>query len=132
MDVVAHAGPVGRRVVVAVDQRRLPLEEHVEDLREQVVRAGVVQVCRARTDDVEVAQRRVLEAVGALGVAQQPLADQLASRRTATPGRSRVASVTRSTSGVPYVAALEEKTTLSTPAFFIARSREMVAVTFCS
>ena len=47
-------------------------------------------------------------------------------------GPVAVASVTRSVSGVPYVAALEENTTLSTPAFFIARSSEMVAVTFCS
>jgi hypothetical protein len=30
------------------------------------------------------------------------------------------------------VAALEEKTNLSTPAVFIARSRMIVAVTFCS
>ena len=47
-------------------------------------------------------------------------------------GRVAVVSVTRSTSGVPKMAALEEKTMFSTSAASIARSRLTVAVTFCS
>src|SRR5690625_5384773 len=45
-------------------------------------------------------------------------------------GVTAVVSVTRSTSGVPYVAAEEEKTRLPTPASFIASSRLIVPVTF--
>ena len=47
-------------------------------------------------------------------------------------GRVGVSSVTGSTSGVPNVAALEENTTLSTPASAMARSTLTVPVTFCS
>ena len=43
-----------------------------------------------------------------------------------------VSSVTRSTSGVPYVAALEEKTIGRTSASSMARSRRMVPFTFWS
>jgi len=43
-----------------------------------------------------------------------------------------VSSVTRSTSGVPNVAAEEEKTTARTPERSIARSTLMVPTTFCS
>ena len=47
-------------------------------------------------------------------------------------GRVGLSSVTRSVAGVPYVAALDEKTIMSTPASSMARSRETVPVTFCS
>ncbi len=45
-------------------------------------------------------------------------------------GRVGVSSVTRSTSGVPKVAALEENTILSAPVRSIASSRLTVPVTF--
>src|SRR5690606_9610407 len=72
-----HGGAVGGRVVVAVDARRAPVDEGVEDEREQVVRARVGDVTVGRTDDVEVAQRGVGEAGGDALRAQQPLADEL-------------------------------------------------------
>ena len=46
-------------------------------------------------------------------------------------GRVGVSSVTVSTSGVPYVAALEENTTLSTPTSCMALRTLSVPVTFC-
>ena len=77
--VVAHARAVGRVVVGAEHQRRLPARQRAEDLGEQVVRAVVGQLHRAGADHVEVAQRRVVQIrVAHRDVAQQPLADDLA------------------------------------------------------
>ncbi len=46
-------------------------------------------------------------------------------------GRQGVSSVTRSTSGMPYTAAEEEKTSRPTPADAMASSRVCRPVTFC-
>src|SRR5690606_37475180 len=65
VDVVTHAGAVGGGVVGAVDARGPAGDERVEDQREQVVRAGVVERLRAGPDHVEVAQRGVAQTGGA-------------------------------------------------------------------
>ena len=77
--VVADAGAVGRRVVVAVDARRATGEQHLDDDREQVVRADVVHVVGGRADHVEVAQIGATQrGPRAHLVGQQPLTDELA------------------------------------------------------
>ena len=135
VDVVADAGAVGGGVVVAVDPRGAAALQHLQHQREQVVRAGVVEVRGRRADHVEVAQRRVREAVPP-GTRPAPgrrsaTPRSACSPRTATPGASASASVTRSTSGVPYVAAELEKTIRPTPSASICSSSVAVPVTFC-
>ena len=110
MHVVAHAGAVRGRVVVAVDPRGLPLEQRLDDEREEVVRAAVVDLVGARADDVEVAQRRVAEAGGAALVARSATPRSSFVSPYGDSGRVGVSSVTSAVSGVPYVAALDEKT----------------------
>ena len=65
VDVVADAGPVGRRVVVAEDRRRPAGLDGLEDGRDQV-RLGVVVLAGplGRPGDVEVAQAHAAQAVG--------------------------------------------------------------------
>jgi hypothetical protein len=58
--------------------RRRTLGQRLEHAREEVVRAGVVEVVVPRADDVEVPERGVRQRGDAADVAQQPLADELA------------------------------------------------------
>ena len=71
--VVADAGAVGRVVVVAEDDRGLPLLETVQHDRDQVHHGRVRELGPAGAGDVEVAQGDGAHAVGALGVGQHPL-----------------------------------------------------------
>ena len=73
MHVVADAGAVGRVVVVAEDDRGLPLLETVQHDRDQVHHGRVRELGPAGAGDVEVAQGDGAHAVGALGIGQHPL-----------------------------------------------------------
>ena len=81
MDVVAHAGAVGRRVVGAEDLHLGPLAERglAGDL-DQMGRARrrlAGAALRIGAGDIEIAQRGVAESMRGRGVAQHPLAHQL-------------------------------------------------------
>ena len=77
VNVVAHAGAVRGRVVVAEDGRRLALLQAVEQHRDEVEDRGVLQLHRTTSGHVEVAQRAEADAERLLAGACHPLAEQL-------------------------------------------------------
>jgi len=78
VDLVAYAGAVGGRIVVAEDKRLFAGADRTKDFGKEVVGRMISQFRRPRADDVEVSERCLLQSRVDHGeVAQQPFADDL-------------------------------------------------------
>ena len=77
VDVVAHAGAVRSRVVVAEDRRGLAFLQTVEQHRDEVQDSRILKFHRAAAGHVEVAQAAEANAVRLFAGACHPLAEQL-------------------------------------------------------
>ncbi len=130
VDVVAHAGAVGRRVVGAEHRQVRALADrglagHLDQQRGGARRLADAAL-RVGAGHVEIAQHDVAHRRGRAQVAQHPLGHELGGA-VGVDRRGRRFFRARPAAGMPYTAAVEENTKCFTPAWDAASSSERVA-----
>jgi hypothetical protein len=75
VNVVADTRSVLRRIITSKNLWRVPRGQRIEDKREKVVRARVVNLVGSRSNNIEIAQTRVDKTLSDPLIADEPLTD---------------------------------------------------------